>query len=169
MTAFAFRAAVAGFRREHERLRRHTSTLEAAARELPTLSYEERQTLIRRIVAVLEGDIEPHTRAEEEALYPTFERHLRPGALHRMGRDHARLRGFEHRLVATDVRDTTSLQETLFDLHGLLETHLKKEEEIFLPLLADEPDEQLDRLFRAMTRTAGPESPHEKEVAECRS
>ena len=168
MTALAFRAAVAEFRREHERLREHTDRLEVAARELPTLSEEERQTLIRRIVAVLESDLAPHAQVEEDALYPAFEQHLHPGALDRMARDHARLRAFERRLTGTDVGNTTSLQETLYDLQGLLETHFKKEEEIFLPLLADEPDEQLDRLFRAMTRTDKPGLPDEEEVAECR-
>jgi hemerythrin-like domain-containing protein len=169
MTALAFRAAVAGFRHEHERLRRHTNTFDAAARELPTLSDEERQTLVTGVVAFLEHDIGPHARAEEEVLYPVFEAHLAPGALERMVRDHARVRECENRLIEIDGDDTTSLQETLYDLQGLLETHFRKEEEVFLPLLTHEPDEELDRLFRAMARAAGPESHDEEEVAGCHS
>jgi len=165
MTALAFRAAVAGFRREHERLRRHTNAFDAAARDLPTLSDEERQTLVTEVVAFLEDDIGPHARAEEAVLYPVFEAHLVPGALERMVRDHARVREFTNRLIENDG-DTPSLQETLYDLQGLLETHFRKEEEVFLPLLAHEPDEELDRLFRAMARAAGPESLEEEEVAE---
>ena len=169
MTAIAFRAAVGGFRREHERLRRYTNALDAAARDLPMLSAEERQTLIREVVAFLEQDVGPHARAEEEVLYPVFEAHLPPGALERMVQDHARVRGFKNRLIAIGVGDTTSLQEALYDLQGLLETHFKKEEEVFLPLLAHEPDEELDRLFRAMAQAAGPESPNEEEVTGCHS
>lgn len=166
MTALAFRATVAGFRREHERLRSHTSALDDATRELPTLTDEERQALVRGVVAFLEDDIGMHARAEEDVLYPVFERHLAPGALERMVADHARIHELENRLTATDVGDTTSLQETLLDLQGLLETHFKKEEEVFLPLLAHDPDEELDRLFRAMAQAAGP---NEKEMTECHS
>jgi len=167
VTALAYRAAVAGFRREHERLRSHTTELEVAARELPELSHDERLLLIGRIVDLLENDIRPHAWAAEEVLYPAFETQLQPGALGRMVSDHLRVTELEQRLITTDVDATTALQEALYDLQGLLETHFKKEEDIFLPLLAGQPDDELDRIFRAMNQAAGPESPRETEVTRC--
>ncbi|HZO63131.1 MAG TPA: hemerythrin domain-containing protein, partial [Gaiellaceae bacterium] len=95
-----------------------------------------------------------HLTADLEVLYPALEMHLRPGALDRMARDHARAVDLERRLITTGATDTTALQEALYDLQGLLETHFRKEEEIFLPLLADESDEELERISTAATRAA---------------
>ena len=126
MTALAYRAAVAGFRREHTRLREHISELEVAARELPRLSHDERLLLVERIVDLMQHDVRPHAAAEEDGGLAVFEAHLRPGALSGMAGDHLRAGELERRLITTAVGDTTALQETLYDLQSLLETHFRK-------------------------------------------
>ena len=64
------------FRKEHEQLLEHIEHLAAAARELPRLSDEERDTLRERIVGFLRGTLVPHAQAEEEVLYPEWSRLL---------------------------------------------------------------------------------------------
>src|SRR5581483_3879271 len=58
------------FKIAHQQFNAWTDELRVAARRLPDLSAGERLTLISDLVAFLHEDVEPHTRIDEQVLYP---------------------------------------------------------------------------------------------------
>ena len=60
------------FRHEHEQLLEHIEHIAYAAREIPRVSEDERDTLRKRILGFLRGTLLPHAKAEEEVLYPEW-------------------------------------------------------------------------------------------------
>jgi len=80
-------------RHEHEVLQEHVGHIRLAAREIPTLSLEERRTVIARIVDFLQGPLVAHVEEEERTLYPTLARLLgHPQSTATMVRDHEAIR-----------------------------------------------------------------------------
>jgi hemerythrin superfamily protein len=57
-------------REEHAHLREHVEHIRIAARELPTVSPEERREIVARILDFLRNTLLPHAEEEEETLYP---------------------------------------------------------------------------------------------------
>lgn len=124
------------FRLHHKHLFEHVDHLRAAAREVPHLSPQERTLLKTRILDFLEGELGPHAAAEERRLYPEVGRLLgHHEATATMSYDHLAIRGRTRELAETPVEATDRLQELLYGLFALIETHFRKEEEVYLPFL----------------------------------
>jgi Hemerythrin HHE cation binding domain len=116
-------------------LRWELERIRKAARAVPGLSFEERQSVVDPIVTVMHERFLPRADAEEAAIYPKLGRAF--------SRDVTTLLLFHHRLIerqaaelaAADPREGARLQELLYGLHGLIESHLARERELYLQLL----------------------------------
>jgi uncharacterized protein (DUF2249 family) len=122
------------------------------------------------LVAMLEGDLLSHARAEQEHLYPVVDALVRDHgrATETMAIDHdaiagqvtrvagqvERLRGATGR--AERIAARTALREALLGLETLLGVHLEKEERVYLPLVERHlaPAEQAALLERMHQRAA---------------
>lgn len=124
---------------EHEFIRDHVEHIRLAALELPSLSPEEREKLISRIVDFLQGELAEHAARAERELYPRVARLLGDSvATASMIQDLDAIRELTARLRETSVNEVSLLQELLYGLHALITIHLRKEEELYLPLLGSE-------------------------------
>jgi hypothetical protein len=72
-----------------------------------------------------------------------------------MSRDHVAIGERIEALGAAEVTDTATLQELLFGLYALIAVHFDKEEEVYLPLLDGEPEDELEALFERMAEASG--------------
>lgn len=143
------------FRREHQELIEHIEHLAQAAREMPSLSVEERDALRARILDFLRGTLLPHAHAEEEVLYPEWARLIGfPDAAVPMVHDHEAIVARVERLEEADPADVDSLQELLYELHGLIAVHFSKEEDLQLPAF-DAAPEVAERVLERMGGVAG--------------
>lgn len=137
-------------RQEHAELLQHIEHLAAAARELPSLSDDERELVRRRILAFLSQTLMPHARVEEEVLYPEWATLVgSPDAAAPMVHDHEAIAARVDELAAAPISDTDRLQELLYGLYALISVHFDKEEDIQLPAFDADPDAAarlLDRL-----------------------
>ena len=149
------------FRKEHEQLLEHIEHLAAAARELPRLSDEERDTLRERIVGFLRGTLVPHAQAEEEVLYPEWSRLLGFDAAAPMIHDHEAIVARIEQLERADIHDVDALQELLYGLYALISVHFRKEEDLQLPAFDAAPPEITEAVLERMaTETRGHEHAH---------
>jgi Hemerythrin HHE cation binding domain len=138
-------------RLEHEQLLDHVEEIRIAALELPVLAPEERRLLIDRIVWFLEGPFEAYAESEARALFPYLSRVLHdPHATERMQYDADAVRRFIDRLRETDLHNTPKLQELLYGVHAIITVHLRKEDDLYLPLLERQRPEQVEHVLRAM-------------------
>lgn len=129
------------FRQEHAELLEHIDHLASAARELPTLSEEEREAVRARILGFLQGTLLPHARAEEEVLYPAWAGLVGfADAAVPMVHDHEAIVARVDRLAVTPVADVDALQELLYGLHALISVHFRKEEDLQLPAFDADPE-----------------------------
>jgi len=129
-------------RAEHRDLMRHVEHMRVAARELPTLSPQERDTVVGRIAAFLDETLVPHARSEEEVLYRVIGELLgQPRATEPMIHDHQVIRETARLLDEADRSDVATLQELLYRLYGLIVAHFRKEEDLYLPMLDAHPDQ----------------------------
>ena len=120
-----------------------------ARRSERALARGERDDL-NGLIALLEGELLQHARAEQEHLYPAVDEILREH-----GRPTATME-IDHEVIAKRVRDVTVaverlrvvggqdrveskrlLREALLRLEALLDVHLEKEERVYLPLLEE--------------------------------
>jgi len=148
------------FRREHEGLLEHIEHLAYAAREMPRLSEEERDTLRNRIVGFLRGTLVPHARAEEKVLYPAWAELIGfADAAVPMVHDHEEIVARIARLEAADVGDVDELQELLYGLYALISVHFRKEEDLQLPAFDAAPD-VAERVLAQMGEVAGHDHAH---------
>jgi iron-sulfur cluster repair protein YtfE (RIC family) len=123
-------------RRRHESLRPRVARIADVAREIPSLDPRQRRAVVAETLGFLRGELRLHAEAEEGWLYPEIALQLRhPLATAGMAFDHELLREQVNVLEAVDVHDTPALQAVLYKLHALLDTHFRKEEELYLPLL----------------------------------
>ena len=144
------------FRKEHEELLTHIDHLGHAARELPRLDPAERREVVDRIVGFLSGTLLPHARAEEEVLYPEWERLVGfADAAVPMVHDHEAIVARVERLERTDVGDVDALQELLYGLQALIGVHFRKEEDIQLPAFDAAPPDVTERVLERMGALAG--------------
>ena len=138
-------------RLEHERLLDHVEEIRIAALELPVLAPEERRLLIDRIVSFLAGPFDAYAEGEARALYPYLNRVLHdPHATEGMRYDLDAVRRLVDRLRAADVHNTPALQELLYGVHALITVHLRKEDDLYLPLVERERPDQVEHVLRAM-------------------
>jgi iron-sulfur cluster repair protein YtfE (RIC family) len=123
-------------REDHAHLREHVDNILFAAREIPSLSPEEREELVGRILDFLRNTLVPHADEEERTLYPEVARRLgHPEATAPMIHDHAAIRGRTVELSTTGASEVDRLQELLYGLHTLISEHFWKEEQLYLPLV----------------------------------
>ena len=141
-------------RRRHEDLRPHIERIGAVARLVPELDPASRVAAVHPILEFLRGDLWRHAEAEERWLYPEIAHRLRhPMATATMKLDHTILREGIDALAADDGRDADRLQAALYGIQALLFAHLRKEEELYLPQLETEyDDETVAAIEQAMAR-----------------
>jgi hypothetical protein len=122
-----------GFREMHERIREHTAELRLIARRLPALTNDERERARSSILRYLRKEVEPHTKLDEQLLYPEAMRRFGQSLIaSSMNYDHLAIRRWIAELGAADISDTALLQELLYGLDALIRVHLWKENELFL-------------------------------------
>ena len=130
-------------RRRHDELRPSVEGIAQAAAEVPELDVAGREQAVAEVVAFLRGELQRHTEAEESWLYPEIAQQLRhPGSTAGMRFDHKLLAERTAALEAVDLGDLPSLQEALYSLHTLVDAHLRREEEVYLPFLEYESEAQ---------------------------
>lgn len=144
------------FRREHEQLLEHIEHIAVAAREVPRLSDEERDTLRDRILGFLRSTLIPHAKAEEEVLYPEWSKLLGfADAAAPMIHDHEAIVSRIERLERADAHDVDSLQELLYGLYALISVHFRKEEDLQLPAFDAAPPEVTEAVLERMETATG--------------
>lgn len=123
----------ARFTQQHDEFRAWTDELRAAARRLPGLERSERLAVIAELVTFLHERVEPHTRIDEQVLYPEIEARLgSPLAAAAIAYDHLAIRSWIAKLASADEDDVETLQELLYGLDALIRVHLWKEDELFV-------------------------------------
>ena len=123
----------ADFHLRHDEFRAWTSELRSAARRMPELAVPERFALLADIVAFLQEKVEPHTRVDEQVLYPQAAARMgSPLATAAMAYDHLAIRAWIAKLAEADDQDVATLQELLYGLDALIRVHLWKEDELML-------------------------------------
>lgn len=128
--------AVETLQAEHAQLLDHVEHMRLAARELPELSLEERGELRNRILDFLQGTLIPHADAEERSLYAGVAELLGDNrSTAPMVFDHRAIRERVDELASAHLEDVDGLQELLYGLYALIEVHMRKEEELYLPLV----------------------------------
>ncbi len=128
-------------REEHRHLLTHVDQIRAAGGEVIDLAPEERWALVGRVLEFLRKTLVPHAEWEEQVLYAAVGKVLgNTAATATMSRDHVAIRRMIDALAEADVSDVTRLQELLYGLHALILVHFEKEEEVYLPLLAERPE-----------------------------
>jgi iron-sulfur cluster repair protein YtfE (RIC family) len=149
------------FRKEHEQLLKHIEHIATAAREMPRLSDEERDSLRERILSFLRGTLIPHAKAEEEVLYPEWSRLLGfSGAAAPMSHDHEAIVARIDDLARVDVHDVDALQELLYGLYALISVHFRKEDDLQLPAFDAAPPEITEAMIARMERATGHDHEH---------
>lgn len=68
-----------------------------------------------------------------------------------MRHDHGAIRERIAALRQAELADTRQLEEVLYGLHALIIVHFAKEEEVYLPLLEAEPEQEVRALLDRMT------------------
>jgi Hemerythrin HHE cation binding domain len=121
------------FLERHAAFRAWTDELRAAARLLPKLDTVSRLATVADVVAFLQDEIEPHTRVDEQVLYPAGNERLgSPLAAAGLAYDHLAIRAWIAKLAEADAEDVDTLQELLYGLDALIRVHLWKEDELYV-------------------------------------
>jgi hemerythrin-like domain-containing protein len=125
------------FSEKHQEFRAFGEQLRATARLLPSLDYASRVSVMADIVAFLHERVEPHTKIDEQVLYPEVNsRFGSPLATASMAYDHLAIRSWIAKLAEADEDDVPLLQELLYGLDALIRVHLWKEDELYVKPLA---------------------------------
>jgi hypothetical protein len=147
-------------RDEHAGLRDLAERLRAAGEAIGTDAAPDLQAIEAR----LRGELLPHQREEERALYP--EAAARLGGQDPMAplvRMHAEIEALAERIVVLARLDAASaapeLRRTLFALEALLRLHLSVEEEMLAGLHAPRPGLDGSRRARESARAQGRDPP----------
>jgi len=136
---------------EHRLLLAEIKKLVVVADGVGELSRERLRRDLDEVYDFLAHRLIPHAEAEEEVLYPAIGRALgTPRSTVPMSRDHAeishrteQLRILREKICEPDfdLFSAKELRRALYGLHSILTLHLAKEEEIYLPILDDDLDE----------------------------
>jgi iron-sulfur cluster repair protein YtfE (RIC family) len=140
-------ATMEPLRAEHRHLLPHIEELRLAAEAVGTAPPEQVVALVDGCVTFLDAHLIPHAEAEEAALYPVVQKVMgAPQATATMSRDHqevgrlaAELQDLRAKLAArgADGGLAADLRRVLYGLYTLVKVHFAKEEEVYLPLLAE--------------------------------
>jgi hemerythrin-like domain-containing protein len=121
------------FGEKHDEFRAFSEQLRSTARLLPQLDYASRVALMADLIAFLNERIEPHTRIDEQVLYPEVNtRFGSPLATASMAYDHLAIRSWIAKLAEVAEDDVETLQELLYGLDALIRVHLWKEDELYV-------------------------------------
>jgi hemerythrin-like domain-containing protein len=138
-------------RQEHESLRSGIEALRRAGDLVSSAEWTVAKARADRAVAFLTERVIPHARAEERFLYP-FVGHVLGSlrATRTMARDHAEVGTLTHQLQrALEEDDRPMVQRLLYGLYHVLDLHLRKEDEVYGPLLAEYlTDEEVRAVMR---------------------
>jgi hypothetical protein len=138
MTGIAMAEAANGKLVSHpnrDEIRSELERIRNAARAVPSLPPEERRDVVDPIVTFLRKRFLPRTDAEEAAIYPKLARAFSPAVTAPLIFDHLLIEGQAAELATADPRDGASLQELLCALRALIESHLAREQYLYLRLL----------------------------------
>jgi hemerythrin-like domain-containing protein len=131
---------------EHRELARGLDRIHAAGCALGNGLKVDDVRAIRDVLRWSESTLQPHIDWEESWLYPQIDALTRtPWATRAARFDHAQIRGVASRLrhdeeSAADGLTATAIEEVrshLFAYEALLRTHIDREEQLLLPVLAD--------------------------------
>lgn len=148
------------FFEEHAELRDQVAHLPVIASDLPRVDSEERFEVVERIAAFLAEILLPHCAAEERVLYPEAARLLGgQDDSATVAEDREQVRELLGRLALVDVREVGEIQEILYALHTLLLSHLWREEEIYLRLVAARDQDVAHDVLRRAARRFRPSAP----------
>lgn len=130
-----------GLASAHRALRPHVSELATLAARLETLPGPEARTQLERVRDLLEKELLPHEREEQQNAYPVIERILKEedptGPLIQTHHEIHRLSRLYGRLVAhlpaegPEREDCRDLRRVLYGLHAILSLHFAQEEELY--------------------------------------
>lgn len=128
---------------EHGEIRKHLIDLGTLAERAERMTDAEFGATINRVVAFLQNKLLPHARVEEAVLYPVLDDLLRRGGATRtMAIDHGavaamvnELEEFRHAAASEVVRH--NLANLCAKLEAVLRIHFQKEEQVYVPLLAN--------------------------------
>ncbi len=140
----------ATIRGEHRGLHARVGEIHTLAELVRTLAPEPAREQLMALTTFLRNELLGHAAEEERSIYPAVERLLQAvgGATETMKIDHRRLAELTSELEqiaqsSLDEEWRTPLRQRLHSLAALLEVHLRKEEEVYLPLLQRlAPEEQ---------------------------
>jgi len=125
-----------GFERSHEKLLAGLDELRTLARRLPDLPLAEREHARERLLWYLHDQVEPHTKLDEQLLYPAVAERLGDTLIAvSMRYDHLAIRHWISKIAEADMSDTHRLQRLLYGLDALIRVHVWKENELFLTSL----------------------------------
>ena len=125
-----------GFERSHEKLLAGLNDLRALAGQLPALPLPEREQARERLLWYLHDEVEPHTKLDEQLLYPAVAERLGDALIAvSMRYDHLAIRHWISKVAEADMSDTDRLQRLLYGLDALIRVHVWKENELFLASL----------------------------------
>jgi hypothetical protein len=105
-----------------------------AARAVPTLSSAERERVVDRILALLHERFLPRGDTEEATIYPTNARALSEEVTASLVFDHLLIEAQAAELAAADPRDGAKLQELLYGIRVLMDSHLEREQHLYARL-----------------------------------
>lgn len=119
----------------HDEVRSELERIRQAARAVPGLPPEERRGLTGPIVTFLRERFLPRADAEEAAIYPKIARTFSPDVTAPLVFDHLMIEGQAAALAAADPQDAARLQELLYGLRALIESHVAREQDVYVRLL----------------------------------
>jgi hypothetical protein len=130
-----------GLASAHRSLRPHVGELAALAARLDLLPAPEARVQLERLREMLEKELLPHEREEQETAYPLLGRMLKEedptGPLIQTHHEIHRLTRLYGRLVAQlppegpRTEDLRDLRRALYGLHAILTLHFAQEEELY--------------------------------------
>jgi hemerythrin-like domain-containing protein len=126
-------------RREHEHLMEGVESLRHTADLVGTVPMPAPPEAGEQVLRFLHDHLIPHARDEEAVLYPAVEEVLgSPRSTLTMVRDHAEVVALAGQLErALEENDQPMMRRLLYGLYHVIKLHFAKEEEIYLPLLAE--------------------------------
>ena len=151
---------------EHAALRDQVERLPVIARELACIESDERFEVVERVAGFLAEILLPHCAVEERVLYPEAARLLgEEDGSDAVATDREQVRGLLGDLAMADVRDVGEIQEILFALHALLQSHLWREEELYLKLARSSDQKRAGDLLERAGRRFRPSPPESPRIA----
>ena len=149
---------IEAFRAEHRELIGRVDEVARLADSLEEMSLSDRVAGIDNVLYFLRHVLVPHARAEEDVLYPAVAAILgAPSATDAMKLDHVAVQELSQELAAADPANLAVQRRMLYGLDTLIRQHFRKEEELYLPLLEQQPEEYVaDVMARMHTERHSP-------------